>query len=243
MNVDGYCTLGVDREYDLTADALLRAMDEADVERAVIAPVDRCLAVHNREGTDLILEAAADHPDRFIATCTANPWYSDDAIDETRSAADDGARILVLAPALQGFGLGDELASALIEAATALDLPVYVHTGGYQFGTPAQLGLAAKRFPETTFIMGHCGSTDFKVDAVEVAQNHGNVFLEVSLARPLGVVEPMATLGDARLIMGSAAPLSDLAVEWREMREAFPPGEHPGFYGGTLLRLLGEPVP
>lgn len=39
MTIDGYCTLGVDREYDLTESALLYGMDRAGVDRAVIAPV------------------------------------------------------------------------------------------------------------------------------------------------------------------------------------------------------------
>ena len=60
MTIDGYCTLGVDREYDLTEGALLEAMDRAGVERAVIATVDRFLAVDNRTGNDLLLRAAED---------------------------------------------------------------------------------------------------------------------------------------------------------------------------------------
>ncbi len=60
MTIDGYCTLGGDREYDLTEGALLEAMDRAGVERAVIATVDRFLAVDNRMGNDLLLRAAED---------------------------------------------------------------------------------------------------------------------------------------------------------------------------------------
>ena len=52
MKIDAYCTIGVDREYNLTASGLLDAMDRAYVDRAVIAPVDRCLAVRNQEGND-----------------------------------------------------------------------------------------------------------------------------------------------------------------------------------------------
>jgi len=36
MLIDGYCTLGVDREYDLTESALLAGMDAVGVARAVI---------------------------------------------------------------------------------------------------------------------------------------------------------------------------------------------------------------
>lgn len=238
MCVDAYCTLGVDREYDLTESALLKAMDTAHVARAVIAPADRRISVHNRQGNDRILKAAAAHPDRFIPTCAVNPWYGDEAIAELHRAIGAGARMLVLHPTLQGFGFGDDLPNPLIKAATSLHIPIYVHTGTYHFGTPTQLALAAKRFSDATFIMGHCGSTDFKVDALEVARQFDNIFPEVSLARPFFAADAVKSLGDERVIMGSGAPLNDLVFEWDEMRKVLPPHDHPGFYGATLLSLL-----
>ena len=80
MIIDGYCTLGVDREYDLREQDLLAAMDAAGVERAVIAAVDRYLAVDNQAGNDMLLRAAAAHRDRFIASCTVSPWGGDGAV-------------------------------------------------------------------------------------------------------------------------------------------------------------------
>lgn len=238
MRVDGYCTLGVDREYTLTEESLLGAMDAAGIERAVIAPVDRCVATDNRAGNDAMLRAAAAHRDRFIASCTANPWYGERAVVELQSAVEAGARMLVLNPAVQGFAPDDDLAWPLYESAGDLRVPVYVHTGGYQYGTPAQLALAAKRFPETVFIMGHCGSTDFKSDAQEILARGGNLYGEVSLVRPFGVVPLLAAVGEEHLLMGSAAPLGDLVFEWRAMLEVIVPERHAGFYGRTILRLL-----
>jgi len=238
MKIDGYCTLGADREFHLTGEALLNAMDAARVDMAVIASVPRFMAVRHREGNDFILAAAAAHPKRFIPTCTANPWLAEEAVPELERAAGGGARMLVLDPPVQGFGLGDDLSYPLIETATELRLPVYVHTGGYQFGTPAQLGLAAERFPQTSFIMGHSGSTDFKIDALEVAQLFPNIYAETSLARAPTAAGLLEALGDDRVIMGTAAPLNDLAFEWSQTARCLPPADHPGFYGQTLHALL-----
>ena len=235
---DAYCTLGVDREYTLTETTLLNAMDKAHVERAVIATVPRLMAVRNREGNHAILAAAHAHPRRFIPTCTANPWLGREAVAELRRAADAGARILVLNPTTQGFGFGDDLAYPILAVATELEMPVYVHTGPYHFGTPAQLGLAAERFPDLTFIMGHSGSTDFKADAVEIPPQFPNVFAETSLTRPPGAADLVRTLGDDRVIMGTAAPLNDFVSEWRETLRLLPPDDHPGFYGLTLNSIL-----
>ena len=80
MTIDGYCTLGKDREYDLTETSLLAAMDATGVEKAVIVPPDRNLAVYNREGNDSVLRAAHKHRTRFIPACSVNPWYGPPAV-------------------------------------------------------------------------------------------------------------------------------------------------------------------
>ncbi|MEW6755791.1 MAG: amidohydrolase family protein [Candidatus Latescibacterota bacterium] len=238
MTLDGYCALGLDREYDLTEEALLRAMDQAGVDRAVIAPVDRCLAVDNREGNDLLLAAAAAHPGRLIPACTASPWCGHRAVQEVRRALDAGARLLVLHPAVQGYLANDELVWPLLEAAAAERVPVYVHTGPPGHATPWQVVDLADHFPELDLIMGHCGATDLWNDVVEAARAAPRVHLESSLARPFQFCRYLDQVGHARGIMGSFAPLNDLGLEWQQMRAVLPAPAQADVCGGNLLRLL-----
>jgi len=238
MNVDACCTLGVDREYDLTADALLNAMDAARVDRAVIAPVDRHLAATNREGNDFILREAAAHPDRLIPACCVNPWYGEEAVGELRRSLAAGARVLVLHPFVQGFLANDELVWPVLDAAAQAAVPVYIHTGPPGNATPWMVVDLAERYPTVSFLMGHCGATDFWNDVVPAAQAAPNVFLESSLARPFGFAAYIEELGAERGIVGSHAPLHDLEFEWGQMRAVLPPERWPGIYGDNLLRLL-----
>lgn len=238
MIIDGYCTLGVDREFNLVADDLLRKMDTAKVDKAVIAPLPRQMAVDNHTGNEAMLKAAASHADRFIPTCAINPWRSEAAMEDIRQAASRGARMLVLFPAVQGFTFGDDLAYPAIETASNLRMPIYVHTGNYEHGTPAQLGLAAARYPNAVFIMGHGGSTDYKADAIHVTLAHPNVYMETSLMRPAGAATAIRNSGKNKVIMGSAAPLNDFVFEWNEMRTLLPANKTPGFYGDTLAKLI-----
>ena len=238
MVIDGYCTLGVDREYDLTESALLQAMDRASVERAVIAPVDRCLAVDNREGNDSMLGAAAAHPDRLIPSCTVNPWYGERGVQEFRRACDAGARLLVLHPAVQGYLADDELVWPLLEVAADEKVPVYIHTGPPGSATPWQVTALADRYPSVDFIMGHCGSTDFKSDMVEAARASSNVYCESSLARPFSFVVSLEEVGWDRGIMGSFAPVNELTFEWDQMRRSLPLEAEEPVLGGVLGRLL-----
>jgi hypothetical protein len=70
MHIDAYTTIGLEREYDLSAESLIRCLYKAHVDRAIIAPVESKIAVYNRQGNDEMFRAAREHPDRLIATCT-----------------------------------------------------------------------------------------------------------------------------------------------------------------------------
>ncbi len=236
--IDGYTTLGA----GLTPDALLKPMDGAGVEHAVIAPEERELAVFNAEGNDRILAEAARAAGRFIPACCATPWRGDDAVAIIERAAADGARLLVFAPAVQGFMMTDDIVSPLLARAGELRLPVYVHTGPHSMGAPSQTVLAAQRCPDTRFILGHCGSTDHALDMIPIAarQLGSNLFLETSLVRPWALPSYLELAGADRVIFGSAAPRNDLAFELEQAQSLLPLQEHPGFYGKNLRRILGE---
>ena len=238
MTIDGYTALGVDREYDLTAPDLIAAMDAAEVDRAVIAAVDRRLAVDNREGNAFLANAASDHPDRLIPTCSANPWYGDGSVAECRRAIDAGARMLVLHPFVQGFQANDELVWPLLELAVEQRVPVYVHTGPPGNATPWQVVDLADRFDGLDVIIGHCGATDFWNDMTEAAQASNRVCFESSLARPFVFTRYLEAAGQHKGIMGSFAPINELAFEWGQMRGELPKETWEDVLGGNLQRLL-----
>ena len=240
MTIDGYCTLGVDREYDLTETALLNAMDRARVERAVVVPPDRFLAVYNQDGNENMQRAVRAHPDRFISTCSVNPWYGKASIEEFRRAVLEGARMLVLHPFVQGFSANDELVFEVLEAAAEERVPVYVHTGPPGNSTPWQIVDLAERFPELDLIMGHCGATDFWNDVPDATASAPNIYLESSLARPFHFARYMEVLGKERGILGSWAPLNDLSFEWEQMRTFIPPDVFSEICGTNLARLLAK---
>ena len=238
MTIDGYCTIGVDREYDLTVDMLLEQMDQANVDRAVVAPLDRCLAVSNQTGNNTMLQASGEYPDRLIPACSANPWYGLGAVAEVERAIGEGARMLVLHPLVQGFLANDELVWPLLETASETGTPVYFHTGMPGNATPWQVVDLADRFPDLDVIIGHCGATDFWNDMVEAAKSKDRVYFESSLARPFSFSRYVEQIGGQKGIMGSFAPLNGLAFEWEQMRKVLEPEVLEDVCGNNLLRLL-----
>ena len=238
MKIDCCVTLGVDREFDWLAPELLRAMDTCQVERAVITAVDRCLAVDNRTGNDFLLQQVRLHPGRLLASCSANPWFGPDAVNECRRAIGEGARLLVLHPFLQGFLADDELVWPLLELAEREKIPVYMHTGNPGNSTPWQLVSLARRCPQLDLIMGHSGSTDFWNDVNDAASAAPNIYIETSLARPFSIPGRIQALGPGKVIMGSFAPVNDFCFEWDQMTRVLPPEFHTAVLGGNLQRLL-----
>jgi predicted TIM-barrel fold metal-dependent hydrolase len=239
--VDGHCHVGIGHEYQQSVPDLLRDMDTLGVDRAVICPVDRCIAVDNREGNDFVIDAARAHPERLYAFATANPWYGGRAADELRRALGEGARGIKLHPALQGFMLCDELVYPLVEVAAELGVPMFFHTGTPAFALPTQLVELARRFPQVNFIMGHMGSTDFKAEAPAAAAQVKNIYLDTSWILPHWTQQAIAHVGPERVLFGSDSPLSTLEIELGCKRGANLPSQvFDKLMGVNMLRLLGE---
>lgn len=238
--IDFHCHVGRGFEYSQEPEALLREMDEWGVDGAVVCPVDRCLAVDNREGNDTVLEAARAHPDRLFAFATANPWYGQRAVEELRRALDLGARGIKLHPALQGYLLCDELVHPLLALAQERRVPVYIHTGTPAYAQPFQLAELARRFPAVALVMGHMGSTDFWMDAVPAALQSDNILLDTSWSLPQKVHRALAAVGEDRVLFSTDSPLSSLRVEMGCRRATeLPAAVWDKVMGLNAQRLLG----
>jgi predicted TIM-barrel fold metal-dependent hydrolase len=212
--IDTHQRVGPGRRYEARdLAAALGEMDAGGVEVAWICPTERFMAVLNRDGNDFIRRAIRAHPNRFIGCAVANPWYGEAAVAELERAFGEGLRVLYLNPPTQGFRLTDDLADPLIAMARKFAAPVYVHTGTPICCEPFQLAALAARHPDVPFVMGHAGFADFWYDAIEAARMAGNIFLETSLIDDGIILDAVARLGADRLLFGSSAPLSGVALE------------------------------
>jgi len=237
--LDAHCHVGEGMTYSRTAGELLREMDAQSVSGAVITAADRFIAVRNREGNDLVLTAAAEHPDRLFAFAAANPWYGGEAVEELERAFGLGALGLKLHPVLQGFTLSDDIVLPLLELAVEQGKPVYVHTGTPISCTPFQLTELAMRYPRGTFIMGHAAYADFWNDVVHSVSCVPNIFVETSQHLASVIRTLVEQIGADRVVYGSDSPLASMAVEiekiTRYVRRA---GDLELILGANLRRIL-----
>jgi len=122
--IDAHANIGQGRRLSLSVDSLLAQMDEAGVSMAIISPVDHYLAVHNREGNDLILDVVRRHENRLVGMALANPWFGDTAVEELRRALQGGLRGLAIHSVCQGFRLSDPIVDPLLDVAATFGVPV-----------------------------------------------------------------------------------------------------------------------
>ena len=219
--VDAHVHLGEGHHLSLDVKSLLEQLDEARVGRAIVCPVDHYLAVHNREGNDLILAAVRQHGDRLLGMASANPWFGDAAADEVRRALGAGLCGLIVHSVYQGFRLSDHLVDPLLEQAASADVPVYAHTGTAGLAEPFHVAELARRFPSVRFIMGHGGSSDYGEDAVRALEFVPNLWLETSRNGPANYNFWKVKGLVSRVVFGSGAPEYIPAIEIQTLGEVF----------------------
>ena len=185
MLIDACCIIGTNSDSLPSAKELLRQMDQAGIDKAVIHPTDRCYAWENETGNNLLLDTAKEEPDRFIPTATVNPWRPD-ACDIINRKVDLGVKLLTFAPSCQGFVLSSHMLDPILEMLLdkKLRVPVYIHTGHHSNAAPSQLAMLARRFPTLNFIMGHSGATDYSIDVVNVCKANKNMIRKIPPTTP-----------------------------------------------------------
>jgi uncharacterized protein len=223
----------------LGVDDLLRTLDHGGVERGVLAPVGRWVAVDNAEGNDTLLGWAAAHPDRLAAWATVNPWYGERACAELRRAFEAGACGLKLAPSVQGFGLLTPVLEPVLDVAEEYGRPVYVVTGVPVAAEPLQLAELALRRPGLTFVMGRSGRTDFSLDLMPALTTGPNLVAETAYNGASLIAGLVETLGAGRVLFSSDVPLNDLALELERVERAgLSDADRAAVLGGTATALL-----
>lgn len=243
MIIDAHVRLGRGREVVLERDDLLATMDRLGIERALVAPDERCIAVDNREGNELVAAAAAASGGRLMPYAVANPWRGARAVDELRRARDAGARALCVDSVLQGFDLLDGMLDPLVELAADAGWFVYVRTGTPPNALPLPLASLARRFPEVAFVMGRSGATDFWIDAAPALRHAPNLYGDTCYAPWDTVLSALAAdpeIGAPRLVFSTDAPYTVPEAELRRVVDwPITEAERAEVLGGVVARLLG----
>lgn len=155
----------------------LDVLDRHGITRAVVLPTrglmdDTLLELDNEE----IIACATHSHGRMIPFCTVNLSQGERALQELDRCIGLGVRGIKFHPWLQASSANHPMMDDVCEKAAAAGIPILLHDGTPPMSLPSQIGLAARRHPRTTFILGHCGLLEFWREAIMVLNRCGNVW-------------------------------------------------------------------
>ena len=224
----------------VSAQDCVRAMDEGDVAAAaVMTLVD--LPGPNPAAMELIADACHQFENRLYGFLRLQP-EADEAEGLLRTAVTKlGFRGLKLHPvSTLAHPAGDETVS-LVRVAGELGVPTLFHCGDEPRSTPLAIAGTAAACPDSTIILGHMGGYYHVDEAIDVAEQYGNIVLETSaMPYPDKIAEAVRRIGADRVVYGSDGPMSPPALERQKVTVAgLSDDEVALILGGNAQRLLG----
>ena len=214
---------------------LLKLMDEAGVDKAVLTAEDAETTMHMKTPNEKVAEFVKQAPDRFIGMAAVDPHKGMQALKDLEYAVKElEMKALCLEPWLHKLRSNDKRYYPINAKCVELEIPVWIHTSinfvpslNIDFGRPIHLDEVAGHFPELTLVAGH-GGWPWVNEMMAVAWRHINVLLDISairpryLATPGGGWEPLMTYGNSvlldRIVFGTAWPMQSFKDAVDEIR-------------------------
>lgn len=240
---DTHTHLGTARHSDrsATADDLIRAMDRYGVDHSVAIPFP--VVEDHRLEHDLIGRAVLAHPDRLVGAACLNPFLplAEFQAEVRRCSEVYGFRALKLQPQYHGLNPYSQRSNFFFETALANRMAVIVHTGaGLPFSSPALCIMPARRFPDLTIVVAHCGGGIFVHEAMLAAALCPNIFLELSSLMPHHVTEVLSEVPASRLMIGSDLPESLETEIGKILSLDIPESDKRSVLSATATRVFGS---
>jgi predicted TIM-barrel fold metal-dependent hydrolase len=186
----------------------------------------------------LVYDALERHGDRAYGLVCINPHDKAVALRMMEDGFRHGCRGVKLAPNVHRAHFDEPVLAEAAAACSERGFPVYSHVLPDAGMTTADYAAFARRHPGTSFILGHMGHGPGDVDAIDLAAELENVYLETSLGNYLIIRDALDRLGPRKLIFGSEFPLGHPRAEMENVR-LLDPAAHPAILGGNILRLIG----
>ena len=200
---------------DLTAEQMVRMMDEARIERVM-------LSAWHRPGkwiisNDTVAAMVQQFPQRFVGVAAVDLEKPVEAVHELERAVKElGFKALRVVPWLWNRPPNDKFYFPLYVKCIELDIPFCTQVGHTGPPMPSETGRpvpyldeVALTFPELRIVAGHIGHpwTD---EMIGVAWKHENVFIDTSayLPRhyPPQLVHYLKTYGQDKVLFGTNFP-------------------------------------
>jgi uncharacterized protein len=225
---------------ETSEDEVLEAMAAHGVGVTLVMP--QSLQRDERAAHDRVHAFAQAHPGRIYGMASVSPlWTDEDYYAEVqRCVRDLDFRAIKLHPGSYNTAPSSPRAEKCFRAAAEFGVPLIIHTGmGSPPSLPSLVIPRARQFREVPIILAHAGFVFFCDEAIVVAQECPNVYLEPSWCQYYNVKKMVGAIGSERMMMGSDHP-ANLAVELAKWHAAgISEAELATCFGQTPRRVFG----
>ncbi len=137
----------------------LAVLDRHGVDRAVLMGHYNLVRSQTAAAdNDRLAELRDRAPERFVPVGTSWPQDGAAGVAEARRCLESlGMAGLKFHPWLQGFTTADPVFGEICALAGERGAPLFFHDGTPCYSLPEQIAGLARRFPATTFVLGHAG--------------------------------------------------------------------------------------
>lgn len=169
-------------------------------------------------GNAELLEAAAQYEEIVPLLCV-NPRRKEETFAELDTWQQQGFVGLKLHPTVHEYSLTSPAAEAVLDFCEDAGMPVLTHSSEDDARCgPAAIRAVAEQHPGLVLIVGHACLFSSR-EVVEVAEEHPNVHLELSVNYEAAKLEDtVERLGCDRLLFGSDVPLHNPSVMVQRIR-------------------------
>ena len=207
--IDCHAHLGQDKDHhQMTAARLIKLMDESNVDKAIIFPLNNPSDTVNFHGSnDSVLQAAKKYPERFIPFFRLTPhkrWR-----DEFNLRVQQGFKGLKLHPRSQRFRLKFSKAMKMYDIAEKNNLAIMMHAAFGLEEIADDLLVIVKKFPKLRLIVGHSGFVDLDNVIKKIAKME-NVLFDSSAVKIFDLFELFKKVEYTKIVFGSDSPYYDI---------------------------------
>lgn len=215
-NANVGATVRDDFEFDPTIAALESAMDDAGIEKAVVAPLKS--AAVDFDAANARLAAEIGDRNRFHGIARVDPLADGSVRNAERALEEYGLAGVKLHPWEEGYAITHPSVPPIIEVAREQEVPVWIHAGYPNVSHALSVRDIAQRFPEVPFVVTHAGQLDISgrssSDAMLLATETDNTYFELSGVYRRDLIENLVeTVGPGRVLFGTNAPYFHPTVE------------------------------
>lgn len=209
MMIDAHCHLGYDCVFDQEADEeqLLENFRHFGIDGGIVQPyIPRPYLEEYQKIHDRIHRFAQKHPGRIFGMASMHPQFRPEDYDrETeRCVRELGFVGIKITPPGHSCTPCGRSGMHVFEVAGNLDVPVMVHAGmGVPFSDPIKIQPCAQAFPDVRIVIAHCGANFYTQQAVFLAQQYDNVFLEPSGAGIEACADMLRAVGPSKVMFSS----------------------------------------